>query len=365
MTHSMNQEQIDRIHSFVPAFQEYLESGGRGADLEERQRRHESYSRLLSREGLERMTELEFGQVISSLWASQIWGNKAYLVDKLVRDNGLPALATNLTLLLWGQEPMRTRYDSFKSSIKGLGPASITEILALVHPAQCGIWNDKARKALTCLGFEETFPVVRKYQISGAEYEGFNALLGEIADELQSCGIPRPDLLGVDYFLFEVWNREVRGAGRVTPPVVPTRDEDFDHDELVDKLVATGQWLGFEAEKEKRVAAGAVVDVVWQAAIANLGVVTYVFEVQRRGAIDSLILNLQRAQNNPSVQRLVVVANPSDLDRVQQEIATLPESFRKAVGFMEAADASRAAALLEEVGGIIAELELVQSEFAG
>ena len=361
----MNQRQIDSIRSFVPVFQEYVESGSRGSDLEERQSRHELYSRLLSPEGLDRMTELEFGQVISSLWASQIWGNKAYLVDKLVADNGLPVLVNNLAALLWGQEPMHTRYDSFRSTIKGLGPASVTEILALVHPTQCGIWNDKARKALACLGFEETFPVLRKYQISGEEYEGFNALLGDIADELDRSGVPRPDLLGVDYFLFEVWKAEARGAGRVSPPVAPTPDEDFDHDELVDKLVATGQWLGFEAEKEKRVAAGAVVDVVWQAAIANLGVVTYVFEVQRRGAIDSLIVNLQRAQNNPSVQRLVVVANPSDIDRVQQEIATLPESFRKAVGFMEAAEAARAATLLEEVGGIIDKLQLVQSEFAG
>jgi hypothetical protein len=361
----MNQGQIDRIRTFVPVFQEYLGSGARGSDLDERQRRHELYSRLLSPEALGRMTELEFGQVISSLWASQIWGNKAYLVDKLLRDNGLPSLVNNLRALLWGQEPMHTRYDAFRGAIKGLGPASITEMLALVHPAQCGIWNDKARKALGYLGFEETFPVLRKYQITGQEYGRFNALLGDIADELDHSGVPQPDLLGVDYFLYEVWNAGQRPAGPVSPAVAPTPDEDFDHDELVDKLVAVGQWLGFDAEKEKRVAAGAVVDVVWQAAIANLGVVTYVFEVQRRGAIDSLILNLQRAQNNASVQRLIVVANRADLDRVEQEIATLPESFRKAVGFMQAAAAARAAELVEELSLIIAELQLVQSEFAG
>jgi len=54
-------------------------------------------------------------------------------------------------------------------------------------------------------------------------------------------------------------------------------------------------------KKERKVARGAQVDAVWQARIANLGVVTYVFEVQRHGSIDSLILNLQRAQNNPTV----------------------------------------------------------------
>ena len=40
-------------------------------------------------------------------------------------------------------------------------------------------------------------------------------------------------------------------------------------------------------------------------------------------------------------------------------------SFRYAVGFMEVAAAARAAQLLEELSLIIAELQLVQSEFAG
>jgi len=127
--------------------------------------------------------------------------------------------------------------------------------------------------------------------------------------------------------------------------------------------MAIGQWLGFETEREKTVAKGARVDVVWKARIANLGVVTYVFEVQRRGSLDSLILNLQKAQNNPTVQRLIVVANREDIGRVQQEIATLPESFRRAVGFMEAAEAARAAELLSELSAIVSKLELVRSEF--
>jgi hypothetical protein len=132
---------------------------------------------------------------------------------------------------------------------------------------------------------------------------------------------------------------------------------------MVDQLVAIGQWLGFQAEKEKKVARGAQVDAVWQARIANLGVVTYVFEVQRHGSIDSLILNLQRAQNNPTVQRLIVVANYVDIETIRQEISSLPESFRKAVSFMEVGEAIRAARLIDELSGIIGKLQLVRSEF--
>ena len=361
---NLTPHQQERVAHFIPAFHQYLESGGRDADLADRQARSQLYGQLLSPDGLEQMTELEFGKVISSLWASQLWTNKGYLVDKLVSDNGLPALVSALRQLLWGQEPIGDRYDGFRDSIKDLGSASITEILALVHPDECGIWNDKARKALEALGVEATFPTVGKYQISGREYEEFNELLCSLRDELEENGIHGLDILGVDYFLFEVW----RTGKREGEPLRPTPDTepgyDFDHDQVVDELVAIGQWLGFEAEKEKRIATGARVDVTWQARIANLGAVTYVFEVQRRGAIDSLILNLQRAQNNPSVQRLVVVANSDDIARVVREIASLPESFRRSVAFMEAADTMRAAELLDELSGIINKLELVRSEFA-
>jgi len=360
---NLTSEQNDRVADFIPAFRQYLESGPREADLSDRQERSALYHQLLSQDRLDRMTQLEFGKVISSLWASQLWTNKGYLVEKLVSDNGLPRLVAGLRQLLWGQAPIADRYDEFRDSIKGLGPASITEMLALVHPIECGIWNRKARDALKALGVEETFPAVRKYQISGREYGEFNALLRALRDELDRNGISGLDLLGVDYFLYEVWRASKRQdeALRTSPITEPSYD--FDHDEVVDQLVAIGQWLGFDAEKEKTVAIGARDDVTWQARIANLGVVTYVFEVQRRGAIDSLILNLQRAQNNPSVQRLVVVANSDDIARVAGEISSLPESFRRSVGFMEAAEAMRGAELLEELVGIISKLDLVRSEF--
>lgn len=85
--------------------------------------------------------------------------------------------------------------------------------------------------------------------------------------------------------------------------------------------------------------------------------------VQRKGSIASLILNLQRAQNNPSVQRLIVVASTADIDRIQQEISDLPESFRRAVGFIEVVEIIRSAKLIEELSGIIDKLQLVRSEF--
>jgi hypothetical protein len=223
------------------------------------------------------------------------------------------------------------------------------------------------RKGLILLGFEDTMTYIKKSQLYGQEYQKFNESLGKIKEELISQGIEDVDILTLNYFLFEVWRNgslvpEV--AQKTTQKVIQIESsEDFDHDDVIDKLVAMGVWLGFDAEKEKPIAPGARVDVVWQAQIANLGVVTYVFDVLRKGSIDSLILNLQKAQNNPSVQRLVVVATPEDIQKVRKEVGVLPESFRKAVSYMEVSEAFRASELMSEFSVIISNLKLVQSEF--
>ncbi len=355
-----------RIAHFIPAFQQYVESIDYQQAVSEQQARKDLYARLLIPAQIDQMTELEFGQVISSLWSSRMWSNKSYFVDQLIESNGLDRLRDGLKYLLWGEDMLATRYDAFRKAIKGLGSASITEILAFVHPTACGLWNERARKALDLLGFGEAFPTIRQSQISGSRYQAFNDLLALIRDELSANSLRWLDLLDVNYFLYEVWRQNHDSADHiaetVTSAAVPVVYE-FDHNEMVDQLVAIGQWLGFEAEKEKQVAKGARVDLVWQARIANLGVITYVFEVQRHGSIDSLILNLQRAKNNPTVQRLIVVANYIDIEAIRQEIAPLPENFRNAITFMEVGDALRAARLIDDLSGIIGKLDLVRSEF--
>jgi len=353
---SLTDTQKQRIAEYVPLFRQYMESGEHQDELAEREQRTTLYTQLLALDALDELTELELGQLITSLWAYQMWGNKGYVVNKIVEDNGLPTLREALKDLLWARRPLEKRFDDFCKRIKGMGPASVTELLAFVHPHECGLWNDKARKALKVLGFESSVPFVKKYHITGKQYVQFNDILRRIREELQAAGLPLLNLVGVDYFLYFIWETQ-----RPEPP--QGEDYDFDHDEVIDKLVAIGQWMGFEAEKEKTIARGARVDVIWRAQIANLGVVTYVFEVQRSGAVDSLILNLQKAMNNPSVQRLVVVANTKNLKRVENEISMLDPKFVNAVTYLEASDAERAAELIEEFSKIIGKLELVRSEF--
>lgn len=364
----LTQIQKSNIAQFIPVFKHYLSAADRLDDLEIRKERIELYGEMLSPQGIQSMTELEFGRVISSLWAFAMWGNQGYLVEKLLADNPLEEFKNALAALIWGEGSVAARYNTFKTRTHGFGPSSITELMAFTHPHECGLWNDKARRALRVLGFAETFPYLNNQQFNGQKYEAFNNLLGEIQAELAQYELDELDLLGINYFLFEVWRADTEG--HITEAVVDGNMEaeplaDFDHDEAIEQLLTIGQWLGFEVEKEKAVARGARVDVIWQARVANLGVVTYVFEVQRRGDIDSLILNLQRAQNNPTVQRLIVVALESELTRVKAEIATLREDFRRMVGYLDVVELIRAANLVGELSAIISKLELVKGEFAG
>jgi len=364
----LTENQKEKIGQFVPIFKQYLAAAERLDDLEVRRERINFYGELLSPQGIQSMTELEFGQVISSLWAFAMWGNQGYLVEKLLQDNPLENFKGLIHSLLWGEGPIAARYNDFKTNTRGFGPSSITELLAFTHPLDYGLWNAKARSALRILGFEETFPYLNGQQFDGWKYDEFNHLLKDIQSELQQYALGEFDLLGIDYFLFEVWRGNEEGHTVDAEVGVTIQQEamtDFDHDEAIEQLLTIGQWLGFEVEKEKAVARGARVDVIWQARVANLGVVTYVFEVQRRGDIDSLILNLQRAQNNPTVQRLIVVALESELTRVKAEIATLREDFRRMVGYLEVAELIRAFDLVTELSGIISKLELVKSEFGG
>jgi hypothetical protein len=140
-----------------------------------------------------------------------------------------------------------------------------------------------------------------------------------IGKQLKQAGIPEVDLLLVDFFLYEVAQSvkvAVKPGGPLTSSTI--KPEDFDHNEVRDLLADIGTSLGFDADTEVRIAHGAQVDVVWRARIANLGLVTYVFEVHRSGSMDSLILNLQKARGASSVQKVIAVSDEAQLDQIRE-----------------------------------------------
>ena len=135
----------------------------------------------------------------------------------------------------------------------------------------------------------------------------------KISLELQKSGATDYDFLAVDYFLWdEVLPLTEKKLSEVVNVSVSPKSEDKNnskslHDEIKEKLVAIGELLGFDSRSEVKIATGAVVDAIWEAKIGNMGKAIYVFEVQSKGSIDSLILNLKKAQSNAAVQAVVAV----------------------------------------------------------
>ena len=287
-------------------------------------RERKLYYQSFTKDKLLSMTEDEFLEYVSKLWSMLIWGNKKYVVDKLIADNGFTALKKQLAELLYGTNPIEKRWDLFLKSVKGMGPATISELLTYANPQEYVIFN---KTTILCFGYLD-IPDMPKYnyQYTGKKYMEVCTIAKEIAQELKKFGAENYDLLAVDYFLWdeilplaEKKSAEIPVSESKKPTTVS--DSKSLHDEIKEKLVAIGELLGFDSRSEVKITAGAVVDAIWEAKIGNMGKAIYVFEVQSKGSIDSLILNLKKAQSNAAVQAVVAVADEGHLSKIIRESA--------------------------------------------
>jgi len=342
--------QRQALQQAINKFKAYSATERYKADLQDRESRRRFFQQELPSR-LEQLSEADVEEIVGLLWAHHIWSNKAYVAQKLVEENGLECLRQNLRLLYSQEIDPVEAYDRFLSSVKRWGPASVTEMLAFIYPERCGIWNKQARVALEILGFADQIDV-KKYRLSKQEYQYFNCLLRVIAEEMRQAGLQDVDLLTVDFLLYHVAVSQPKPFPSppdlaISQPEPSPPSPNFDHDEIRDLIASIGQNLGFETQTEVQIARGARVDVVWRARIGNLGMVTYVFEVHRSGSIDSLILNLQRALNAPTVQKVIAVSDRNQLQRIESECADLPETFRRMLRLWDVADVVKAAEALE------------------
>lgn len=281
-----------------------------------------AYYQSFTKDKLLAMTEEEFLEYISRLWSMVMWGRKDYVVKCLIDDNGLDHIKKQLAELLYGKAPIEKRWDSFLKSVKGLGPSTISELLTYSNPDEYILFN---KTTILCYSYLD-IPDMPKYnyQYTGKKYLEACAIAKEISAALKAAGAEDYDLLSVDYFLWDevLPLAEKKEPGNQAPVVVTPKtasDTKSLHDEIKEKLVAIGELLGFESRSEVKITTGAVVDAVWEAKIGNMGKAIYVFEVQSKGSIDSLILNLKKAQSNAAVQAVVAVADEEQLAKIIRE----------------------------------------------
>ena len=314
---------IQKLRSAISAFSKHQKTNAAYyEDNWSERKERKDYYQSFTKDKMISMTEDEFLEYVSKLWSMLIWGNKKYVVDKLIADNGFLILKKQLAELLYGTSPIEKRWDHFLKSVKGMGPATISELLTYANPQEYVIFN---KTTILCFGYLD-IPDMPKYnyQYTGKKYREVCDIAKEIAQELKKSSAKHYDLLAVDYFLWD----EILPLAEKKSPEMPvseskkpttTNDSKSLHDEIKENLVAIGELLGFDSRSEVKITAGAVVDAVWEAKIGNMGKAIYVFEVQSKGSIDSLILNLKKAQSNAAVQAVVAVADEEQLAKIIRE----------------------------------------------
>ena len=322
------------IKGYVKAIEEDREKHIQ--DMAERKERKLFYQSWTKNRIL-KMGEEELYEYLARLWAMLIWGNKHYVVEKIVKEHGLDTVRNELADLVWGKAPIEDRWDRFRGNIKGVGPAMMSEILCHSHPNECMLWNRRAYVSLNYLGVKG-LPRYN-YQMTGEKYKELSVIAQKIGAELKNHGIGGPDLLVVDYFIWDelqvednlsqIHRKPIKGKVGEPVELEDTETSDFIHNEVRDKLADIGRWLGFMSHVEIKVAEGSKVDTVWEATIGNMGRVIYVFEVQTKGSTDSLILNLLKSLNNPAVQGVVAVSDAGQLEKIKKHVANVGDLSKK------------------------------------
>jgi hypothetical protein len=247
----LSERQIQTIEKYIEELRPRLEEEFSSPQWqEERHERAAWVQEILSPDHLPNLTPEEFGTLVRGLWASRIWGNLDYLVNKILSQNDFEAIQQAFRGLLYGEAPLAERFDRF--NIKGLGPASITEILTLFDPTAYCIWNDKPKNVLPFLGLKTLLPDhAYKYAISGKEYVRAIEAQRAIQGVLRENGFPDSDLLDVDNFLWVMYEEVVKQQKQVPPIVSEAVEEEpssalDDHWDAIAMLAQVGKLLGYD-----------------------------------------------------------------------------------------------------------------------
>ncbi|MGE5445895.1 MAG: hypothetical protein ACM3SR_15100 [Ignavibacteriales bacterium] len=93
-----------------------------------------------------------------------------------------------------------------------------------------------------------------------------------------------------------------------------------------------------------------------------MGRVIYIFEVQTKGSIDSLIVNLLKSLKNPAVQGVVAVSDRGQLDKIKSHAQDVKE-LRDKLKYWDYEEILKVHESLELVNASINNLGLVPQSF--
>lgn len=310
------------------------------SDLKDREER-EIYYKSYTFDKIISMDENEFYEYISKLWAMIIWGNKHYIIDKYINDNGFENLKKSIAYLLYGNDSIEIRWDNFKDKIKGFGPAMMSELLCYINPNEYMIWNTTALNSYKYLGIEDV--PRHNYQLTGKKYMELTQYCKEIQKIILEKYNRNENLLFVDYFFWDSLRELEPSSEKENQPKETVVNNKSYHNEIIDYIKNIGSLLGYNTDVKGNIKnSGKIADAIWEFNVGNLGKIKYVFEVQDNGSIDSLIVSLMNASQDISVQAVVAVSDEHQINKIKQHCNSIQGSFNGKLKFWNITEVERA-----------------------
>ena len=257
---------------------------------------------------------------------------------------GFDKIKINLSELLFGEDKIEERWNSFKKKIKGFGPAMMSEILCYTYPNEYMLWNRTALEAFSYLEIKNI--PIHNYQITGKKYIELCNWAKIIRDEFVKKGIKDTDLLFVDYFFWDELKKDEITNNKLiikeTEEISVITNKSY-HEEIVENIKNIGIMLGYNTSKSGRITnSGKIPDAVWEFNVGNIGQLKYVFEVQDNGNIDSLIVSLMNASQDISVQAVVAISDDRQIEKIKLHCKNIEDSFNGKLKFWKISDVERA-----------------------
>lgn len=336
----------------VEMFQEFNREVGTSWQSETFEKQDQIRSSL-AENNLENFEEGDLRQLVRNLWAYDRWGDKDYVIERIVQRD-ISAVRDTLQHALYDTADTGARFSELKE-LNNVGTATASEILMFIYPDEYALCDTKAIEGLKELGFGTQLPNDSHRIRSSEDYLAFleaaEKLRFELAQQVEDPSSPL-NFIYLNEFLYYLAERDQAREAV----------EDFDHEEMKEELLAIGDGLGFDVQEEYKAGPRAVIDVLWSTRVANLGKISYAFEVHRSGSPDSAILNLQKTKNtDPTIQKVVIVATKKDLDRFREELEAVGGDFSKSVSYLEPSAVEQANSHLTELQEILKKAELLEA----
>ena len=342
----------DIIKEIKPQFHSFLQSEIGLSWVKERDEKDQFFKQFFNEDSIEKIDEGVLKELLNKLWAFSGWINKDYLLEQML-ESGLLEIRRRFKTLLFGDKKLAIRFEDMKI-IRMMGAASVSEILIHSNRTKYPIWNRKAKEGLLKIGANEKL-IPKSTAISGSQYVEYCSLVHNVFEKVNTIIPEIDDLFQLNFFLYFI---STTTPDVILPEIPLSEGLEFEHDTAIQDILQLGDSLGFDVDKEVTVTHGCRLDAVWRTRIGNLGQIKYAFEVHKSGSRDSAILNLQRSKADTTIQKVVLVSTSDELATFEREISTLPEEFRKSVGYFKITDLQKAVEYQENIKDILRNIGL-------